>query len=118
MRILDAVTMRDGGTTCITIEENGQVKHVTFDYELGMAGNNPHVYVSNNQFSRRADGKLEIDSAEEQHLILGIRQLAVQEYGEAFVRDYLRAPKENPKDEMWFYVFNFLRIASVERGLR
>jgi hypothetical protein len=44
--ILGAMTLRDGGTTCVTIDDGGQVKHVTFDRVLGTEGRPRHVYVS------------------------------------------------------------------------
>jgi hypothetical protein len=111
MHILEAMTLRDGGTTCISIEEDGQVKHVTFDHALPMDDRIRYVYVSDTRFGNSKAERLEPNSEEEKGLIAGIHTVAVEELGAEAVEAYLRDPHLRKVDGMWYYMLNFLWIA-------
>jgi hypothetical protein len=117
MHILDADTLRDGGTTCVSLEDDQQVQHVTFDYSLPQDGRTRYVYVSNAPFDCSEQNRLGPGSKEEGQIISIIHNAAIQAYGESVVEEFLRDPSANPGEGLWFYVFNFLRIAAVERGI-
>jgi hypothetical protein len=116
MHILNADTLRDGGTTCVSLEDGQQVQHVTFDYSLPRDGRTRYVYVSNVPFDCNESNRLDLGSEEEGQIIEVIHKAAIQTYGISVVETFLRNPSVNPGEGLWFYVFNFLRIAAAERG--
>jgi hypothetical protein len=116
MRIVDATTLRDGGTTCVALDDGQQVQHVTFDYSLPWDGQTRFIYVSNETFNCNENNRLDLGSEEEDQIIGAIHEAAIREYGALAVEEFLRDPSTNPGEDIWFYVFNFLRIAIAERG--
>ena len=117
MVILDADTLRDGGTTCVSLEDGQQVQHVTIDYSLPQDGSVRYIYVSSEPFDCSERNRLELGSEEEGQIIEVIHKAAIRAYGISVVEEFLRNPSVNPGEGMWFYVFNFLRIAAAERGI-
>jgi hypothetical protein len=117
MRIVDAMTLRDGGTTCVSIDDGQDVQHVTFDYSLPWDGRTRYLYFSNKPFVCEDQFKLEPESYKERELIQAIHSAAITEFGVSVVEAFFLDPRINPGQSMWFYVFNFLSIAAVERGL-
>jgi hypothetical protein len=116
LHILDADTLRDGGTTCVSLEDGQQVQHVTFDYSLPRDGRTRYVYVSNVPFDCNKSNRLDLRSEEERQIVEAIYKATTQEYGAMVVEAFLHKASANPGDGLWFYVFNFLRIAAAERS--
>lgn len=116
MKIVDAMTLRDGGTTCVSIDDGQHVQHVTFDYSLPCDGRTRYLYISNEPFGCGDEYKLEPGSDIEKEWIEAIRSAAIEEFGISVVEAFFLDSRSNPGESMWFYVFNFLRIATVERG--
>lgn len=117
MRIIDAMTLRDGGTTCVTVEDNGVVKHVTFDYSLPWDGRDRYIYISKSKFGLDESDRLVQNSDEEIRMIYAIREAALEKFGPTTVETLFNNSETNPGEEIWFYVFNFLRIAINERNV-
>jgi hypothetical protein len=110
------MTLRDGGTTCVTVEDSGIVTHVTVDHRLRRFRWLPRfrfVFTSSVQFGR--DRRLLPGGRGEVHYVSEIAHAAVHELGHHVVRDFLAGHGENPGREMWFYVVNFLQIVSRAR---
>jgi hypothetical protein len=115
MRITGAMTLRDGGTTCVTVEENGVLVHVTVDHHLGLLTWLPRlrfIFTSTTQFGR--DRRLFPGGAEERRYVSAIVQQATEHLDFAPVRDFLSGHCQNPARDLWFHVLNFLWI--VERS--
>ena len=99
----------------MSVEDDGTVRHVTFDQQLPWDARARYVCVSERQFGREVNDRLPPNSKEEIRLIREIREAAEQEVGPQVVRKFLESPEENPGEGKWFYVLNFLRIAATER---
>jgi hypothetical protein len=50
VRILEAMALMDGGTTCISLEDGCQVLHATFDNSLPWDGRTRHLNLSSERF--------------------------------------------------------------------
>lgn len=113
--LLDAMTMRDGGTTFVVVEkrEVGQVTY-TFDYSLPWDGRARYIT------EHIADGSskiLPINGPQEIAACELIRALLVGEFGESLVESFAKGEANNPGSEKWFYAFNFLRHAVKEQKI-
>jgi hypothetical protein len=116
MMIVDAMTLRDGGTTCVTVEDEGTTAHVTAAHELRRFGWLPRrrfVFISPRRFGR--DRCLVPGGRIEERYVSEIARAAVAHLGHEEVRDFLRGSGPNPGQEHWFYVLNFLQIVSRAR---
>ena len=93
VKIHDAMTLRDGGTTCVSVEDAGVVKHVTFDHALPRDDRTRYVYVSDRKFNKEEGARLELDSSAEIRFITAIRDAAIEELGPAVVEEFLKRPR-------------------------
>ena len=115
MALLDAMTMRDGGTTFVVVEKPdvGQITY-TFDYSLPWDGRVRYITEHTaDDFST----KLPINGPQELAACQLIRALLVAEFGESLVESFAKGEANNPGTEKWFYAFNFLRHAVKERKI-
>ena len=115
MKIVDASTLRDGGTTCVSIDEDGVLKHATFDYRLPWDGRVRYLYVADEPFGMDEQDRLPLNSREESQLITDIETEAISQIGREALDEFYSNLERNPCDGIWFYVLNFLRIAANER---
>ena len=115
VKIIEATTLRDGGTTIVTMEDGGVVRDITFEYTLPWDGRTRYVYVSDHNSSWVRGKRLAINSPEEIRILGDVRTAAEERYGLEIVEDFYNHPEGNPGEGMWSYVFNFLRIAAMER---
>jgi hypothetical protein len=116
MRVVDAMTLRDGGTTCVTVEEAGVLTHVTLDHRLRALAWLPRfrfVFTSGERFGR--DRRLMPWGKLERRYVSGIARAAVDQLGHEGVRDFMSGLLPNPGQEHWFYVLNFLRMVHRSR---
>lgn len=116
MIIVDGMTLRDGGTTCVTVEDEGTTTHVTAAHELRRFGWVPRlrfVFISSTRFGR--DHRLLPGGPLEKRYVSQIAREAVSHLGYREVHDFLRERGPNPGRQHWFYVVNFLQIVSRAR---
>ena len=112
MQIVDAMTLRDGGTACVSVNTGEVIVHVTIDYQLPWDGRARFMYTSGTQFGR--DRRLDIDSDEERRWIATIRALTQKQISLAppsipgWGREY------GPKP----FALRFLEIVDAERVSR
>ena len=116
MKILNADTLRDGGTTCVSFDDGNSVRHVTFDHSLARDDRIRYVYISDREFGQDDTECLVPNSDEEIRVIEAIRAAAAEEYNSETVENFYKEPNKNPGEGIWFYVFNFLWIAIKERN--
>ena len=67
MKLEDAETLPDGGTTCLTMLDGSEKLYITIDYSLPMDGRSRFVYIGKTQFAR--DNQLEINSKREKQIV-------------------------------------------------
>ena len=116
MRIVDAMTLRDGGTTCVSVEEGGVIVHVTVDHRLRPIAWLPwprFVFISSQRFGR--DRRLSPGGSAEVRYVSSIVRATLDELGPETVRDVLAGHCQNPGQGPWFYVLNFLQIINRVR---
>jgi hypothetical protein len=113
--LLDAMTLRDGGTTSVLVGEPplGQATY-EFDYSLPWDGRAREIT------KRGPDGsscKLEVSGPQELAACELIKSLLSSEFGESLVSNFINGSVGNPGQGKWFYAFNFLRLAVKEGKL-
>jgi hypothetical protein len=116
MKIVDAMTLRDGGTTCVTVDDAGTTIHVTAAHDFRLFGWLPtlrFVFISSRRFGR--DRRLLPGGPLEKRYVSEIADAAVAHLGYDEVRDFLGGNGQNPGQQHWFYVANFLRIVNRAR---
>ena len=116
MRIVDAMTLRDGGTTCVTVEDEGVVTHVTVDHRMRSFWWLPSprfVFTSQKRFGR--DRRLLPGGRAETRYVSEVARAAILQFGFDTVRDFLRGNCQNPGHDLWFYVLNFLWVVNRAR---
>jgi hypothetical protein len=116
MMIVDAMTLRDGGTTCVSVEEQGTTTYVTVAHELHRFGWIPRlrfVFISAKRFGR--DHRLLPWGRLEKRYVAEISRAAVAHLGYEGIHDFLHDRGQNPGQEHWFYVLNFLQIVDRAR---
>lgn len=116
MKIVDAMTLRDGGTTCVTVEEQGNPIYLTAAHELRRFRWLPtvrFVFMSSSRFGR--DRRLLPGGGLERHYVSEIARAAVAHIGYEGVREFIDRGQQNPGQGHWLYVLNFLRIVSRAR---
>ena len=116
MRITGAMTLRDGGTTCVTVEDQGAIVHVTADHarrRLSWIPRPRFIFLSAVCFGR--DRRLFPGGSAERRFVSGIARAAINQLGLAPVQDFLAGRAPNPGREQWFYVLNFLDIIPRSR---
>jgi hypothetical protein len=109
MQITDAMTLRDGGTTCVTVEDDGLVVYVTAEHARRRFPLFPRfVFTSSARFGR--DRRLIPGGRTERRYVSAIARGAVGHLGLDQVRDFLAGRSPNPGHHHWLYVLNFLDI--------
>jgi hypothetical protein len=112
--LIDAVSMRDGGTTYVALRTPAQgAVTYWFDYSLPWDGRARKI--------REVRGEksvvLEAGSAEERAACQEVPALLVKQFGGAAVSEFESGEVENPGKGSWFYAFNFLRLCVKEGKL-
>jgi hypothetical protein len=110
-----AMSLRDGGTTCVTLASGAERTSYTFDYRLPWDGRERYVYAGSVPFERAR--KLMIGSEEEAGLLSRLLELASKRFGREEVLSML-SDSANAISGDWFYVLGFLRLASRESRLK
>jgi len=114
LQLVDAMTLRDGGTTCVSLRTPYQnVITYTLDYALPLNGRARYITRTCGDISE----KLPIGGAQEQRACEEVRALLVAQCTESTVAKFLSGQIENPGEEHWFYAFNFLRLCNQEGKL-
>jgi hypothetical protein len=116
MKIVDAMTLRGGGTTCITVDDAGTTIHVTVAHDFRLFGWLPtvrFVFISSRRFGR--DRRLLPGGRLEKRYVSQSADAAVARLGYDEVRDFLGGNGQTPGEEYWFYVANFLKIVNRAR---
>jgi hypothetical protein len=115
MRLVRAMTLRDGGTTSITVTR-GLVRRVcyTIDHSLPWDGRKRYVY-RGPEFLKDEEHRLEIGCQEEGDIQHWLSEVAREKYGDAAVQEFLAGQRKNPGRGKWFYAMNFLSIMAKER---
>ena len=116
MRLLDAMTLRDGGTTSITVSR-GVFQRVSYtvDHSLPWDGRKRYVF-RGPPFDKVEAQRLEIGCLEEVAVQQWLLEAASRKYGSALVQEFLTRGVKNPGKGKWFYALNFLSIMTRERG--
>jgi hypothetical protein len=116
MMIVDGMTLRDGGTTCVTVADEGTTTYVTAAHELRRFAWLPRlcfVFISSTRFGR--DQRLLPGGPLERRYVSEIARAAVAHLGYQKVDYFLRGRGQNPGPEHWFYVLSFLQIVNRAR---
>jgi hypothetical protein len=113
MRLKDAETLLDGGTTCLTVLDGVKKMYITIDYSLPMDGRPRYVYIGKTQFAQA--NQLEINSIREKQIANWLRNELIAKYGEMRVQDFIEGKFDGSVRGKWLYALNFLRIITKER---
>lgn len=116
MRITDAMTLRDGGTTCVTVEDEGKLVHVTADHRRARLPWLPRprfVFISSARFGRNR--RLLPGGSEERRYISAIARQAIDHLGYDQVRELLSGNGSIATQDLWSHVLNFLWIMQRSR---
>ena len=115
MRLTHAMSLRDGGTTSITVSQ-GLFRKVSFtiDYSLPWDGRNRFVF-RGPPFAKDDAHRLEIGCGAEREIHQWLSEAARRRFGQSVVRDFLGDRTKNPGAGKWFYAMNFLKILAKER---
>jgi hypothetical protein len=115
MRLSHAMSLRDGGTTSITVSQ-GFFRKVsyTIDYSLPCDGRRRFVF-RGPPFAKDDAYRLEIDCIAEREIYQWLLEAARRRFGQAVVQDFVGNRIENPGAGKWFYAMNFLKILTKER---
>ena len=115
MRLITAMTLRDGGTTSITVSR-GLFRKVsyTIDYSLPWDGRQRFV-LRGTPFCNDASSRLEVRCEEETEIHKWLIDAARRKYGPSALQEFLSSRIENPGTGKWFYAMNFLNILQRER---
>jgi hypothetical protein len=111
MEIVDSCTYRNGGTTYVIVEIDGEEVEYAIDYALPHDGRDRHVSLFKKGKERLV---FPIGSREEREACQLIRRLAEKEFGNETVLAILSEVENPVPGSLWFYVSNFLRIANKE----
>jgi hypothetical protein len=115
MRLVDAMTLRNGGTTSVTLSNRGgELVSYTVDHALPHDGRRRYVY-RGRPFEMTDTGRLEIGCAEETSIREALLEGANLEFGSAPVQEFLSGGIKNPGRGKWFYALNFLSVLHQER---
>ena len=113
MEFLDAESLPDGGTTCITVLNGRKKDFVTIDYSLPMDGRPRYIYSGKRQFSK--ENQYEINSQEEKGFVKFLLEELVANYGVVKIEDFIAGKFDPSITGKWLIGLNFLIIVSKER---
>ena len=115
MRLTHAMSLRDGGTTSITVTRGlANPVSYTLDYSLPWNGRKRYVFMGR-AFSKEDLQRLEIGCEEENSIRRWLNEVACRRYGSEAVQEFLAGRRKNPARGKWFYAMNFLRVLTKER---
>ena len=116
MRLIDAMSFRDGGTTTITLK-TGFFRKVsyTIDFSLPHDGRPRFIFRGKPYTPKKDMQRLDIGSAEEVRIQNWLSEAAVRQFGQPAVQDFLEGRSQNPGRGKWGYALNFLNILTKER---
>src|SRR3954471_18310769 len=114
MRLSDAMSLRDGGSTGITVAEGifARVSY-TIDHALPWDGRTRYVF-KGRKFTKEASERLDIGGTEEVRLQQWLTETLNRKFGETSVAEFLAGRIRNPGKGKWFYALNFLAIMTKE----
>jgi len=114
MRLIHAMTLRDGGTTSITLSQ-GLFESVSYtvDYALPWDGRKRYVF-RGPAFVTDDAHWLEIGCEAEREIQQWLTEAANGRFGQETVR-FLSDHADNPGKGKWFYAMNFLKIMAKAR---
>ena len=116
MRLTDAMTLRDGGTTSITVAQGILARlSYTVDYALPWDGRERYVF-KGQPFAKDESQRLEVGGEEEVRLHRWLTETLNRKFGDAALLDFLAGRIKNPGKGKWFYALNFLNIITRERS--
>lgn len=115
MRLIDAMTLRDGGTTSITVSQ-GVFRRVSYtvDHSLPWDGRKRYVF-RGRAFEKREAQRLEIGCEDVTRIHRWLMEAASRKFSPSLVQEFLAGRAENPGKGKWFYALNFLNIMTKER---
>ena len=115
MRLTDAMMLRDGGTTSITVAE-GVLERVSYtvDYSLPWDGRERYVF-KGQPFAKGESQRLEMGGEEERTVQEWLTRAVNRKFGDRVVGEFLVGRAKNPGKGKWFYALNFLYILTKER---
>jgi hypothetical protein len=115
MRLSAAMTLRDGGTTSITVTHwFARRVSYTVDYSLPWDGRMRYVY-KGRPFQKDVSQRLELGGDEEKRVHQWLMEAATRKFSKTVVQNFLVGNARNPAKGRWFYALNFLRILANER---
>src|SRR3954466_9817537 len=116
MRLTDAASLRDGGTTSITLA-HGIFSRVSYtvDHSLPWDGRTRYVF-KGRQFVKDESNRLELGGEEEARLQQWLTEILNRKFGQNVVADFLAGRKGNPGKGKWHYALHFLNMITKERG--
>src|SRR4051812_30509282 len=102
MRLTHAMSLRDGGTTSITVSQ-GLFRKVSFtvDYSLPWDGRKRFVF-RGPPFANDDAHRLEIGCGSEREIHRWLAETVDRRFGQTAVRDFLGDRTENPGAGKWF----------------
>lgn len=117
MKLISAITYRDGGTSSITIERNGKVETFTMDYSLP-CDNRPRSIYRGQKSEMKNELRLELNGQEEKELYQEIRSFFENLFGKERISALLSTldKKRPPEEGNLFYALNFLILMEKERN--
>jgi hypothetical protein len=116
MRLIDAMSLRDGGTTSITVSHGASQKvSYTVDYSLPWDGRKRYVF-RGRPFEKAEAHRLEIGCSDEVGVQRWLMEAVSRKFGSALVQEFLAGGAKNPGKGKWFYALNFLNIMTKERS--
>lgn len=110
IQVLQALTLRDGGSTCVTLEDDGVTVYVTVDFRVRFFRWLPRsrrVYTSSEAFGK--DRSLFPGGKLERRYVSAIARAAFDQLGQ-LAQAFLDGHAPNPGKAHWFHVLNFLKI--------
>ena len=115
MRLTHAMSLRDGGTTSVTVTRGlANRTSYTVDYSLPWDGRKRYMF-KGLAFSKEDGQRLEIGCEEENTIRRWLSEVACTRYGSEVVQEFLAGRRKNPARGKWFYAMNFLWALSKER---
>jgi hypothetical protein len=120
MKLKDAMTLRDGGTTAIAVETDGEIASYTFDYSLPWDSRPRFITSGRKMFDTDDARRLDLGGREERELYQNLRFVLEERFGPEIICQFVASKdmKDRPKAEgKWFYALNFLWLMEKERRL-
>ena len=116
-RILAADMLRDGGTTCVTLQHMGSITHVTVHQGMRLCSwfPRPRFIFTSRKGMFHQDQRLLPWGRTEAYYVTEIARAAVRHLGFHTVRDFLKDRNPQPRPDMWYYVLAFLAIVQRVR---